>query len=291
MEKTFSKIRKELDDLGYKEALRPECLPLVRRILSDLKITTESLKKYMRISQQALEERDHLQLGAEPYKCDNAKLVKECNELHLAFIQFKEQHEKSQKDLKTRISVLEDQLVDCGIEKHKLLQKIRNLELESSKTAILKGDSKCKNFQLNSAMAFSEQKIATLNKEIKKLKEEQICYAKSNEFFQTQLQNRDDEIRRLNSLLEGGRPTKALSKDCCYKNVDNKIGALQDEINGLKREKISLQNEVKELLSVNISNNKSGMIEMSKAVIFLPPSEFSNGDASIVSTGAVCKRS
>lgn len=55
MEKSFAQVRKELDDLGYTETLKPECLPLVRRLLGDLKITTESLRKYMKISQQALE--------------------------------------------------------------------------------------------------------------------------------------------------------------------------------------------------------------------------------------------
>ncbi|XP_074038478.1 centrosomal protein 135kDa isoform X2 [Leptinotarsa decemlineata] len=254
METSFSKIRKELDDWGYSETLKPDCLSLVTRIFSDLKVTTENLAKYVTISKQALEERDYLKLGAEPYKCDNAKLVRECNELHLAFIQFKEQHEKVQKDLKTKISVLEGQLTDSGIERHKLLQKIGNLESELNRTA--KGDklksqsqTKSASFHLNSVMANSDQKIATLSKELRKLREEQLQCIKSNEFFKAQLQNRDEEIKRLNSLLEGGRPTKALSKDCCYKNIDNKIGSLQDEINGLKREKITLQNELKEALA------------------------------------------
>lgn len=62
---------------------------------------------------------------------------------------------------------------------------------------------------------------------------------------QFQLQSRDEEIKRLSLLLEGGRPTEAISKDCCYKNVDNKIGSLQDEITALKLENNSLQNQLK----------------------------------------------
>lgn len=128
---TFSKLRLELDELGYTQTLKPECVPLVGKLLADLKTTTENLCKYMKISQQAIEvsvtfiyqfltsfkisssfietycltffvfkqERDSLALGAEPYKCDNAKLIKECNELHLAFIQFKEKHEKIEEGL------------------------------------------------------------------------------------------------------------------------------------------------------------------------------------------------
>lgn len=60
-----------------------------------------------------------------------------------------------------------------------------------------------------------------------------------------QLHSRDDEIKRLNRLLEGGRPAEAVSKDCCYKNVDNKMGTLQDEINALKLERNTLQNQLR----------------------------------------------
>lgn len=59
------------------------------------------------------------------------------------------------------------------------------------------------------------------------------------------MKNRDSEIKRLNSLLEGGRPTKAISEECCYKNIDNKFGTLQDEINSLKRDKAALHTQLK----------------------------------------------
>ncbi|XP_072382397.1 uncharacterized protein Cep135 isoform X1 [Diabrotica undecimpunctata] len=268
MEKSFAQIRKELNELGYTETLRPECLPLVRRLLGDLIITTDSLRKYMKISQQALEERDTLQLGAEPYKCDNAKLVKECNELHLAFIQFKEEHEKVQRDLRTKILSLENQITDCGIEKQKLVDKLKELQSDFKTPSTTKrGHTNCKfqaqspklkskqeaeqnrQFQLSTAMATADSRIAYLSQEIKKLKEEQLHLLKNNDYLNSQLENRNQEIKRLNTLMEGGRPTKAISRDCCYKNIDNKIGSLQDEINTLKRERNTLQNQLTEALA------------------------------------------
>ncbi|XP_028141576.1 centrosomal protein of 135 kDa isoform X2 [Diabrotica virgifera virgifera] len=268
MEKSFAQIRKELNELGYTETLRPECLPLVRRLLGDLIITTDSLRKYMKISQQALEERDTLQLGAEPYKCDNAKLVKECNELHLAFIQFKEEHEKVQRDLRTKILSLENQITDCAIEKQKLVDKLTELQSDfKSSSTIKRGHTNCKfqaqspklkskqeaeqnrKFHLSTAMATADSRIAYLSQEIKKLKEEQLNLLKNNDCLTSQLENRNQEIKRLNTLMEGGRPTKAISRDCCYKNIDNKIGSLQDEINTLKRERNTLQNQLTEALA------------------------------------------
>ncbi|XP_018573726.1 centrosomal protein of 135 kDa, partial [Anoplophora glabripennis] len=263
MESKFTILRQELINLGYTQTLKPDCVPLVDRLLSDLKTTTESLQKYMIIAQQAIEERDNLQLGAEPYKCDNAKLIRECNELHLAFIQFKEQHEKVQRELKTKIVSLQNQLESCELEKQDFQKQIKDLEVQLSKIekkgikvtssrnqpSLSKVEGTRKSFQLNTAMACADQKIAYLSNEIKKLKEEQLNLVQSNELFKNQLQNRDEEISRLKNLLEGGRPLDAISKDCCYKNIDNKIGALRDEISSLKREKNTLHNQLKDALA------------------------------------------
>ncbi|KAJ8938726.1 hypothetical protein NQ318_005580 [Aromia moschata] len=166
MESTFVKLRQELNDLGYIETLKPDCVPLVDRLFSDLKTTTQNLQKYMKISQQAIEEQDSLRLGAEPYKCDNAKLIRECNELHLAFIQFKEQHEKVQKDLKVKIVSLENQLQNCESEKQNLKKRIKDLDSgQPDKKAGVKAKGpiprtvdKGKTFRLDSAMGVCRRK-------------------------------------------------------------------------------------------------------------------------------------
>lgn len=55
MESKYKKLRQELIELGYTQILKPDCVPLVDRLLSDLKTTTNSLQKYMNIAQQAIE--------------------------------------------------------------------------------------------------------------------------------------------------------------------------------------------------------------------------------------------
>lgn len=55
MESKFEKVRCELDELGYYQKLSIESTPLVDRLLADLKITTQSLQKYMKIAQNAIE--------------------------------------------------------------------------------------------------------------------------------------------------------------------------------------------------------------------------------------------
>lgn len=87
----FSNLRKRLDQLGYKQPLGVESLPLVEKLFADLVHTTESLKNAkLEIGQQTTETKD-IDSAIEPYKSDNAKLVKENNDLHKQLIKQKEE--------------------------------------------------------------------------------------------------------------------------------------------------------------------------------------------------------
>ncbi|RZC37719.1 centrosomal protein of 135 kDa [Asbolus verrucosus] len=274
MESKVKKIREELDELGYYQTFNPESAPLVEKLVADLKTTTESLQKYMKIAQNAIEERDNLQLGAEPYKCDNAKLVKECNDLHLTLLQHKEQNEKIQKDLKRRLELLKAENFDCNSEREKLKNRIRQLEaelvnrgeillsskqkvkptLKSVSTTALTGEKSCRkarSFEINSAMALADQKISNLSRDVKKLKEQNLQFMEANEILQCQLNSRDKEIRRLNGLLEGGRPLHAIKKDCCCNKdlISEGASAIQDELSKMSQEKQILENRLKECLA------------------------------------------
>lgn len=55
MESKYKIIRQQLDELGYKQVLVPEAVPLVEKLLGDLIQTTESLQKYMKIAKTATE--------------------------------------------------------------------------------------------------------------------------------------------------------------------------------------------------------------------------------------------
>lgn len=51
----FKLLRQQLDELGYKQLLVPEAVPLVEKLLADFIQTTESLEKYMKIAKNAIE--------------------------------------------------------------------------------------------------------------------------------------------------------------------------------------------------------------------------------------------
>ena len=90
----FSNIRRRLDQLGYRQPLDIVSLPLVERLFSDLVHTTDSLKKAkLDLRRPSTEDGGSVDAQIDAYKSDNAKLIKENNELHQQLIHIKEDSE------------------------------------------------------------------------------------------------------------------------------------------------------------------------------------------------------
>ncbi|XP_043502360.1 centrosomal protein of 135 kDa [Polistes fuscatus] len=141
----YRTVRKRLDSLGYQQALSLDTLPLIERLLADLIQTTESLKHFKTVAQDNIEACNQLQLLIDPYKCDNARLVQECNQLHLDLIETEETYQKQIKDLKKQVYKLECECNDLQLASSRNLQKIKDLEIESAKKSkkILDLQGKC----------------------------------------------------------------------------------------------------------------------------------------------------
>ncbi|KAK9309932.1 hypothetical protein QLX08_000568 [Tetragonisca angustula] len=141
----YRTVRKHLDSLGYKQALTLDSLPLIEKLLADLIQTTESLKHFKSIAQENIEAHVQLQSTIDPYKCDNARLVQECNQLHLDLIKEKECHQKQIKDLKKEVNKLERECNDLQLASSRNLHRIKELEAESAKKSkrILELQGKC----------------------------------------------------------------------------------------------------------------------------------------------------
>ena len=89
----FTNLRRRLDQLGYRQPLGIESLPLAEKLFADLIHTTESLKNAkLELSKQTTDSTEVCS-AVEPYKSDNARLVRENNELHMEIIKMKEQNE------------------------------------------------------------------------------------------------------------------------------------------------------------------------------------------------------
>ncbi|XP_024940651.1 uncharacterized protein LOC107267564 isoform X3 [Cephus cinctus] len=272
----YRTVRKHLDNLGYKQALSLDALPLIERLLADLIQTTESLKHFKSIAQDNIEACSQLQLAVEPYKCDNARLVQECNHLHSELIETKEAHQKQLRDLKKQVRKLESKCCDLKLASSRNLQKIKELESESSKKSkkILELQGKCCKPVINNvglatkkrasyplrrptlesdALPRSKSSTTTLPS-LRKVEPHIVDLLSTAEHkmncLNRELASKEKEIQRLKKMLEGGRPFAAVSKDCCCRRVDkNHRDPDNNEVKILQQAKLDLELQLKDAIN------------------------------------------
>ncbi|XP_066287957.1 centrosomal protein of 135 kDa-like isoform X2 [Branchiostoma lanceolatum] len=128
-ERKFANLRRRLDQLGYRQPLGIESLPLVEKLFADLVHTTESLKNLKLQGGKAVQQpTDSDDDTTEPYRTENARLVTENNKIHLELINIKEGAEKQAKDLKATIRKLEHENADLRFLNSQYIHKVRAVE-------------------------------------------------------------------------------------------------------------------------------------------------------------------
>ncbi|KAB1282539.1 Centrosomal protein of 135 kDa [Camelus dromedarius] len=130
-ERKYVNIRKRLDQLGYRQTLTVECLPLVEKLFSDLVHTTESLRKSKLSAVKAEKESANFDFVLEPYKLENARLSRENNELYLELMKLREQSGQHIKELKTTLKKCAHETADLKFLNNQYVHKLRLLEKES----------------------------------------------------------------------------------------------------------------------------------------------------------------
>ncbi|KFU93282.1 Centrosomal protein of 135 kDa, partial [Chaetura pelagica] len=130
-ERRFVNLRKRLDQLGYRQPLGVESLPLVERLFSDLVRTTESLRSAKLSAGKIEKECSNYDVILEPYKTVNTKLTRENNELHLEILKLKEQCDHHVKDLKASLRRVEHETADLKFLNNQYVHKIKMLEKEN----------------------------------------------------------------------------------------------------------------------------------------------------------------
>ncbi|XP_013374010.1 PREDICTED: centrosomal protein of 135 kDa isoform X2 [Chinchilla lanigera] len=130
-ERKYTNIRKRLDQLGYRQTLTVECLPLVEKLFSDLVHTTENLRQSKLSSVKAEKESANFDFALEPYKFENARLSKENNELYLELMKLRECSEQNIKELKTTLKKCARETADLKFLNNQYVHKLKLLEKES----------------------------------------------------------------------------------------------------------------------------------------------------------------
>ncbi|XP_062308598.1 centrosomal protein of 135 kDa isoform X1 [Osmerus eperlanus] len=130
-ERKFLNLRKRLDQLGYRQPLGIETLPLVEKLFSDLVHTTESLRNTKMNAGKTEKESRNLDALLEPYKTENARIVRENNELHSGLLKLREEKDLVSRELKAFIRKLDHETSDLKFLNNQYVHKVRAMEKES----------------------------------------------------------------------------------------------------------------------------------------------------------------
>ncbi|CAH2091026.1 unnamed protein product [Euphydryas editha] len=259
MSEAYFNLKRKLDELGYNSSLPVDAVPLVECILADLLQTTRSLQHYMNLSKEALMQRDELLKEAEPYKCDNIKLIQENNQLHRDIIRLKEDNLKINKDYQRKLKTLSEEIAKKETLISKLQHDLRDLSLrslcaetQSSRNKIKRKDGgDCyisKICMCNEKNDSVDKDVVELKKSIQSLLEKNNEYCDEIALLKNQIEHRDNEIIRLNILLEGGRPLAAVNKDFYTHRPDEKLEKLIKQLNDLQNANDDMKKEMEKSL-------------------------------------------
>ncbi|KPI97294.1 Centrosomal protein of 135 kDa [Papilio xuthus] len=261
MSEGYFNLKQKLEDLGYNYSLPIEAVPLVECIVADLLQTTRSLQHYMDLSKDALIQRDKLMMEAEPYKCDNAKLIRENNSLHNEILTLKEENMRLSKESKRKIKCMTDEIMKKDVLISKLQHDIRDLSLrglcagtQSSRNKSRRKDDE--STAVSKICICSSQSNNDLGKDtfelsktIQILKDKNDTLVDEITLLKSKVEHRDDEILRLNMLLEGGRPLTAINQDFYGNNPDNTEQAIVQHLKKIQIENDALKKEIHNGLS------------------------------------------
>lgn len=255
MAEDYFSLKLKLEELGYNHVLPVDAVPLVECMVADLLQTTRSLQHYMDLSKDALKQRDSLLREAEPYRCENAKLIQENNQLHRELINLKEENEKLIRDSKRKIKSLSEELVKKDNMITKLQYEVRDLSLRGlcADTQSSRNRSKRKDAgdhqppQPPKTCIYNDttmERDTSLSKAIHLLEEKIEIYCDEISLLKKQLEHRDKEIVRLNMLLEGGRPVTSINRDCCNRTIENKVQELTRQLLDMEISNDQLKKEI-----------------------------------------------
>ena len=130
VEAKFGILRRRLDQLGYKQPLGLDAVPLTERMLCDLMHTKETLRDAESKLGTHQREREVFTQHVEPYRQDNANLVQENNTLHSQITKAKECNESKMRDLKSTLRRMDHENTDLKFLNSQYLSRVRQQERE-----------------------------------------------------------------------------------------------------------------------------------------------------------------
>uniref|UniRef100_A0A094ZEC6 Centrosomal protein of 135 kDa n=1 Tax=Schistosoma haematobium TaxID=6185 RepID=A0A094ZEC6_SCHHA len=262
----FTKLRKRLDQLGYKQPLGLDSLPLVERLFYDLVWTTENLRKVRSELSSQIQIRSTVEDYIAPYKADNGKLIRENNEINHHLMVLRQDYEENIRDGGKKQLPFRRQRMDID-SLAPLSKEAKTLNNENYCCSIaqiwekanVKGIPKTYNL-----LEIATKRCEELESQLHNLEEELELNEKKVENFRQQVILRDSEIERLRSISERGRPLEAVLNDSTEKQSDRLIQQLQIQVDLLQTRNAELESRIVDLMNREIPVIQSSIVSVHK---------------------------
>lgn len=302
-ERKFVNLRRRLDQLGYRQPLGIDSLPLVEKLFNDLVHTTESLRNAKLSAGKTEKESRNVDALVEPYRVENARIIRDNNDLHQQLLRLKEENDRVTRELKAHITKLEHETIELKFLNNQYVHKFRCLEKDSKAKSERIQQLQEKNMQavvqtpggkkhsipfrrqrmqidelippaftsaypvsqpddpyVADLLQLADGRIHELQEDIIKVKLELEKALECVKHLNTQVELRDNEIKRLNLALKGGRPhdvisleAQNLSNEKCIAHLNLQVEYLQEAKRVLEEKVMGLQQK-KEHVSTEVAN-------------------------------------
>uniref|UniRef100_A0A096MY75 Centrosomal protein 135 n=1 Tax=Papio anubis TaxID=9555 RepID=A0A096MY75_PAPAN len=284
VERKYINIRKRLDQLGYRQTLTVECLPLVEKLFSDLVHTTESLRQSKLSTVKAEKESANFDFVLEPYKLENARLSRENNELYLELMKLREHSDQHVKELKTSLKKCARETDDLKFLNNQYVHKLKLLEKESKAKNERIQQLQEKNLHAvvqtpggkKRSIAFRRQRMQ-IDEPVPPSEVSSYPVPQPDDPYIADLlqvadniELREREIERLSVALDGGRSPDVLSLESRNKTNEKLIAHLNIQVDFLQQANKDLEKRIRELMEtketvtsevVNLSNKNEKLCQ------------------------------
>ncbi|KAF3825185.1 hypothetical protein GH733_005819, partial [Mirounga leonina] len=266
-ERKYINIRKRLDQLGYRQTLTVECLPLVEKLFSDLVHTTESLRKSKLSTVKAEKEK----LKTTLKKC--ARETADLKFLNNQYVHKLKLLEKESKAKNERIQQLQEKNLHAvvqtpGGKKRSIAFRRQRMQIdepvppsEVSSYPVPQPDDP----YIADLLQVADNRIQELQLEVHQLQEKLAMMESGLRDYTEQIELREREIERLSVALDSGRSPDILSLETRNKTNEKLIAHLN-----IQRANKDLEKHIQELMEtketvttevVNLSNKNEKLCQ------------------------------
>ncbi|KAK3100318.1 hypothetical protein FSP39_018085 [Pinctada imbricata] len=223
--------------------------------------------------------------AVEPYKSDNAKLVKENNDLHQQLIKQKDEADAIVRELKASLRKLEHENADLKFLNNQYVHKVRQMEKESKEKSDRILQLQEKNFHAVVQTPGGKKKSIPFRRQRMEIDTAvppfegpsrisvpppddpyvaDLLQVADSRIAELEVESRDEEIDRLNRMLEGGRPSDVVALEARNRANERMISHLNIQIDFLQQKNREVDRKLQEALSRGDDSEGEDELEKSR---------------------------